>query len=58
MSNAKASQLKQCAECRKTFHVAYGQSKYCPECAVKVRRQKAAERTRRWRARMKETMAT
>lgn len=58
MSNTKAGQLKQCSECGKAFYTAYGQSKYCPECAVKVRRQKTAERTRRWRARMKEAMAT
>ena len=54
MPNVKTASTKQCAECGQTFQVVHSQSKYCPECTVKVRRRQTAERTRRWRARMKE----
>lgn len=48
---------KLCAECGKEFAPQSSQAKYCPSCTITVRRQKTAERTRRWRARMKEPVA-
>lgn len=54
MPSVKTISTKLCAECGQAFGPVHGKSKYCAECAVKVRRRQTAERTRRWRARMKE----
>ncbi len=44
-----------CAECGEEFTPRSSHTKYCSNCTLKVVRRQTAERSRQWRARLKES---
>lgn len=55
--NPSKFEPKLCAECGAPYSPNSVNSKYCPECALKVHRRKNAERNRAWRQRLREMEA-